>query len=318
MRFLHTTALVASLCAVAACGKSNDQKNDPLAQDPSLAHDLDLANHDTTAQPQLKDVATTPPPAPRVTQPSAPAPAPRPRTTRPSTVAQTPPPPPPPAAAPTPATTPSGNTVEHRAAGNGSSEGRVGTVSAGTSLSVTAGQKVCTNTNNVGDRFTATLADPIIASNGVTIPAGATAVFEITSLKRSESSGDKSQIGAVLRSIAYAGKTYPVNGEITSAATETMRAADNNDATKVLGGAAVGAVLGRIFSGKSKTKGTVIGAAGGAAAGAVLAAKTGKYDACIPSGGRITVRLNSAMQIQSVGSDNTPSNSSDNGSNGPI
>jgi len=207
-------------------------------------------------------------------------------------------------------TTPSGNTVQTHtsAGGSGATEGRVGTVAAGTSLALAAGQRVCTNTNTVGDRFTASLSTPVVASNGVTIPAGATAVFEVTSLKRSQQAGDNMGIGIVLRSIAYAGKTYPVNGEITGTQTEKVRAADNNDAQKVGGGAVVGAVLGTIFGGKSKVKGAVIGAAGGAAAGAVLAHQTGKYDACIPSGGRITVQLNSAMQIQSLSGEPASSN----------
>ncbi|HEV2644427.1 MAG TPA: glycine zipper 2TM domain-containing protein, partial [Candidatus Elarobacter sp.] len=80
-----------------------------------------------------------------------------------------------------------------------------------------------------------------------------------------------------------------------------VRGSDNNDAGKVAGGAVVGAILGRIMSGKSKTKGTIIGAAGGAAAGAVLANQTAHYDACIPSGGRVTVRLDSPMSIQATG-----------------
>jgi outer membrane lipoprotein SlyB len=77
-----------------------------------------------------------------------------------------------------------------------------------------------------------------------------------------------------------------------------VKAADNNDATKVAGGAVVGAILGRILGGRSKTKGTIIGAAGGAAAGAVLAHQTEKYDACLPSGGQVVVKLDSPMSIQ--------------------
>jgi outer membrane lipoprotein SlyB len=165
-----------------------------------------------------------------------------------------------------------------------------------------AGQQVCTNTNQVGDRFTATLSEGVTASNGAVLPAGSTAVLEVTGVKDSQQAGDNMIIGLAVRSISYAGKSYPVNGSITSAQTQKVRATDNHDAAKVAGGAVVGAILGRIFSGKSKTKGTVIGAAGGAAAGAVVANQTAKYNACIPNGGRITVRLDQAMQIQSIGS----------------
>jgi hypothetical protein len=283
-----------AVLSLAAC-KGDRDKSDPLAQDSALSRDLELANRDSAAQPQLQDVATNPPPV--VTPPPArvtpaPAPAPRPRRTTPA--------PEPAPAAPAPRnTTPSGNTIETRSA-SAPSEGQVGTVAAGTSFGVATGQRICTNTNSIGDRITASLSDPVTASNGVTIPAGATAIIEVTSLKRSESSGDNMQIGLVLKSLSHGGKSYPVNAEVTDVKTETVRAADNNDAAKVIGGAAVGAVLGRVLGGKNKTKGTIIGAAGGAAAGAVLANKTGKVDACVPSGSRLQVRLNSAMQIQSI------------------
>jgi hypothetical protein len=299
MRSIRPAAICAiALLAAAACNKSdNKSAQDPLAQDSSLSRDLQLANNDTAAQPQLKDVPTTPPPAPpraavvekkRV----AVAPPPRRRTPAPEPKA------PAVAQAPAPVTTPSGNTVVKAPSTAANTEGRVGVVSAGTNLSLSSGQRVCTNTNSVGDRITATLAEAVSGSNGVVIPAGATAVLEITSLARSNQAGENMNIGLVVRSITYGGKTYPVNGQIVSAAVEKVKAADNNDATKVAGGAVVGAILGRILGGRSKTKGTIIGAAGGAAAGAVLAHQTEKYDACLPSGGQVVVKLDSPMSIQ--------------------
>jgi hypothetical protein len=209
-----------------------------------------------------------------------------------------------PSPAPVATTTPSGNTVVKAPSGGGNHEGAVGVISAGTSLALSSGQRVCTNTNSVGDRITATLADAVTGSNGVVIPAGATAVLEVTSLGRSNQAGENMNIGLVVRSISYGGKTYPVDGQIVSAGVEKVKASDNNDAAKVVGGAAVGAILGRILGGKSKTKGTIIGAAGGAAAGAVLAHQTANYDACLPSGGRIVVRLDSPMSVQAGSASN--------------
>lgn len=309
MRSFRPAAICAvtaiTLLAVAACSKADKTGQDALAQDSSLTRDLQLANNDTAAQPQLKDVPTTPPPAPPKPEVVAPrrvasAPPPRPRTPapaprQPAPVAQ--------ASAPV-TTTPSGNTVVKAPSTGASSEGAVGVVAAGTNLSLSAGQRVCTNTNSVGDRITATLAEAVTASNGVMVPAGATAVLEISSLGRSNQAGENMNIGLVVRSITYGGKTYPVNGEIVSADVEKVKAADNNDATKVAGGAVVGAILGRILSGRSKTKGTIIGAAGGAAAGAVLAHQTEKYDACLPSGGKVVVRLDSPMSVQAGSASN--------------
>ena len=296
MTFPRTALCLSALMIVAGC-KGDKKGGDVLAQDSTLTRDLQLANRDTTAQPQLKDV-------PSQAAPSAPAPqhVPAPRPVHRHAPAPTPTPPPVAAApAPAPVTTPSGNTVQQNS-GTGNSEGHVGTISAGTSLALVAGQRICTNTSSVGDRFTATLSAPVATSNGAAIPAGATVVLEVTSVKASQQAGDNMQIGVVARSLAYGGKTYPINGEITSAQVDKVRGANNNDAAKVLGGAAIGAVIGNIFGGRSKAKGTIIGAAGGAAAGAIAAHQTAKYDACIPSGGRITVRLDQDMQVQTISS----------------
>ncbi len=195
--------------------------------------------------------------------------------------------------------TPSGNTVEDGPASSGRGEGKVGIVAAGTSLALETGQRVCTNTNTVGDRITATLADAVTGSNGVVIPAGATAVLEVTSLARSEQAGENMSIGLGVRSLMYEGKSYPLDGQIIDVQTEKVRSQGGTDAAKVLGGAAVGGIAGNVLGGR-KAKGTIIGAAAGAAAGAILANQTSKYDACIPSGSRMTVRLDSPMSVQAA------------------
>ena len=93
------------------------------------------------------------------------------------------------------------------------------------------------------------------------------------------------------------GKTYPVNSTVTTAEVQKVRNGDaSNDGKKVATGAIIGAIAGQIFG--HKTKSTVIGAATGAAAGAVVAGATGKYDGCVPNGGRISLKLNQAMVVQ--------------------
>ena len=54
---IATPVLLTVTLALGAC-KQGDKPEDALAQDTSLAHDLQLANADTMAQPQLKDVPT--------------------------------------------------------------------------------------------------------------------------------------------------------------------------------------------------------------------------------------------------------------------
>ena len=286
---------VVALTALAAC-KDTKKDTDPLAQDTSLTNDLALANKDTASQPQLTDVpvATTPEPAP-----SEPARAPaRERTvvrTLPRPVAKTPVKTTP-AAQPTERVTASGNTERVTPAG---SEQRVGIVSSGSQISMSSGQRICTNTNNVGDRFTAQIADPVMGGNGTVIPAGATATVEVTTLSKSQGDGDKIEVGLRVESVTFGGKTYPVIAETTYAQVDRVRAESRaSDTRKVVTGAAIGAVLGQILG--HKTKSTVIGAATGAAAGAVVASRNANYDGCVPSGGRITIRLTQPLTIQAT------------------
>lgn len=282
--------------SVAACRDTN--KNDPLAQDTSLNRDLALANQDTAVKPQLQDVPVTTSPAPVV---SDPAPAPRAVTKKaPLTVAKKPrkpePAPAPVVPAPTTRVTESGNTEKVNESNRGS-EKALGVVSTGTEIALSAGQQVCTNTNSVGDRITAQIADPVMGANGTVIPVGSTAVVEVTSLKKSERSGDDIQLGLRVVSISYGGKTYPVSSETTYAQVDRVREESRgDDARKVATGAAIGAVLGQILG--HKTKSTVIGAGAGAAAGAVIANRNANYNGCVPTGGRITIRLTEPLTIQ--------------------
>jgi len=275
--------------SLAAC---QDKKNDDvLAQDSSLNRDLALANTDTLAQPQLKDVPSqdTVVPAPvKVARTPAEILTPRGpirRAARP--VAQ-------PVAPEKPSNvTENGNTV---AQNTGASAPLMGVIAGGSSISLYSGQRVCTNTNAVGDRFTANVAEAVEGSNGVSIPAGATVVLEITAVKRSTGPNDNIELELVPRSIGFNGKTYPLSSDVMYAQVDKVRdATRGDDARKVATGAAIGAIAGQIFG--HKTKSTVIGAAAGAAAGAIVASVKTPVDGCVPSGGRITLRLNQAITV---------------------
>lgn len=286
---------VASLTALAAC-KDTKKSDDVLAQDTSLTSDLALANKDTASQPQLTDVPVTTTPQPAPAEP-APAPAkqrtivrtlPRPVAKAPVKAA--------PAPQPAEQVTASGNTERVTPAG---SEARVGVVSSGSEIALSSGQRICTNTNSVGDKFTAQIADAVMGGNGTVIPVGATATVEITSLSKSHNDGDKIELGLRVESVSFGGKTYPVTAETTYAQVDRVRAESRaSDTKKVVTGAAIGAVLGQILG--HKTKSTVIGAATGAAAGAVVASRNADYDGCVPSGGRITIRLTQPLTIQAT------------------
>jgi len=170
-------------------------------------------------------------------------------------------------------------------------------IAAGSTLNLASNSRICTNTNRVGQRFTATVSETVTGSNGATIPAGATANVEITELNRSENANDKVVMGFRVVSVSFGGRTYPVSATTTYANIDRVKNQPRDkDVQKVVGGAAIGAILGQVI-GRS-TKGTVIGAAAGAAAGTAAAAATSNYEGCVPDGGRITVSLDSPVQVR--------------------
>ena len=278
---LKASLLLSLALAAGACAKSDNT----AAADSALNKDIQLANRDTAAQPALTDVpaATTTNPAP-----STSAPRPTTKTTTRTTTTRTPT-----TTTRQPTVTASGNTVTRTNAGTAA---RVGTIPAGATLNLASGSKICTNTNKVGERFSATVTDAVVGSNGAVIPAGATANIEVTELKRSENANDNVVMGFRVVSVSFGGHTYPVSATTSYAQVNKVRnQPKGKDVQKVVGGAAIGAIAGQIL-GRS-TKATVIGGAVGAAAGAGAAAATSNYEGCVNSGGRITATLNSSTQV---------------------
>lgn len=279
-RVLIAAPAVIALFALGACSK----KSDSLAQDSSLAGDIQLANQDSVAQPQLTDVpaTTTPAPAAATTKPT-----PKPTPSRTTTPTKKP--------APTTSTTASGNTVTRTP---GAKESALGTIAAGSTIALTSDARVCTNTNSVGQTITGTVAQSVAGSNGATIPAGAKVALEITKLKRSENAKDNIEMDFRVKSVTFGGHTYPVTASVASAQVDRVKnQPGSKDAQKVATGAAVGAVVGQILG--HSTKSTIIGGAVGAAAGAGAAATTSNYEGCVPAGGNISIKLDNSVQVHS-------------------
>jgi hypothetical protein len=286
------------LLGVTACAGSADRS--AAAADSALTRDLAIAQQDSAAQPKLQDTATAPAPAPVAAPPVvapepapvappaavAPAPTPRPRARpRPATSR-------PPAAAPAPAAA-----APAPAAPAPAPEPRFGSVASGSTLSLTPTAKVCTNTHNVGDRFSATIANAISGSEGVSIPEGARGTFEVTASRKASNSRAEPQLEAKLVSLAFGGETYSVEGSTDALPMSKQRGATRGgDAKKVIGGAVAGAIIGQVLG--KDTKSTVGGAAAGAAAGTAAAMATADFDGCVNESAQIAVRLSSPIRIR--------------------
>lgn len=160
---------------------------------------------------------------------------------------------------------------------------------------MTTNAKVCAASALAGDKYTATVSEPTVGSNGAVIPAGATVVIEVASVDRADPI-EQSRIQFRVRSLDVNGSSRSVDGTVaTLGPLEKVQVASGNDRKKVIGGAVAGAVLGRIFGGN--TKSTVIGAAAGAAAGTAAAHATRSSDACLPVGSALRLTLSREIVV---------------------
>ncbi|MEO5568202.1 MAG: glycine zipper 2TM domain-containing protein [Gemmatimonadaceae bacterium] len=169
-------------------------------------------------------------------------------------------------------------------------------IGAGSSFSLASQQRICTSSNRPGDRFVATLTNPVTGTNGAVIPAGSSVILEVVAVSPGTSNGSDASVRLAVHSVEFNGRSYPLTGEVyTSTDLERTRIMSdpNADKKKVIGGAVAGAILGRVL-GKS-TKGTVIGAAAGGAAGAAAAKATQNFEACLPVGGGMRLTLSEAV-----------------------
>jgi hypothetical protein len=269
LKFSRISASIVAAALLAACGGDKSKADSALANDTAMARDLALAQKDTAAQPQLTDVPATP-------ATKSPAPA-RPAGTKTASTKTS-------SSTKAPAATPRGPTT--------------GVIQAGTALNVRANNELCTNTNKVGDKFTATVNEAVVGSNGATIPAGATVTLTVTKLNRSENVNDPIQMEFSVDEVSFGGKSYALSGSTISQAPTIDKVRNqpkSKDAQKVVGGAAIGAIAGQVLG--KNTKSTVIGAAAGAAAGAAVAAGTANYEGCIRAGRTFVVTLGSALTL---------------------
>lgn len=276
---------------VVACDSGGDTDTRSALEREALERELDLAlQPDTTAEPELSDVAIetpeieTPPPAatpPRTTTPPRQSTPPREAAPRPSA---------PPTPAPTPAPAP--EPVRPRTV----------TLSApaGSTFAVRLNEAVSTRSHSVGQSFTATLSEPLIASNGTTlIPAGATVRGQVTESRKSGSAGQEAYIDITFTSVSHDGNSYPIDASTVNVPSRLVTRDSNVEkAAKVGGGAALGAIVGRVIGGG--TKGTLAGAAVGAAAGTAVAMGTADVDRVIDAGSQVTVRLDSSVRVEKV------------------
>jgi hypothetical protein len=135
------------------------------------------------------------------------------------------------------------------------------TLAVGTVLNMTLDTELTTKTAVAGDRFVATLSEPILVGNRVAVPAGAVVHGHVASSQQPGKLSGRGMMVLAFDELEFEGRRY----NVTSVGDSIWGGSGaGKDAAMVGGGAAAGAVLGKVLGG-SAAKGAVIGGAAGVA-----------------------------------------------------
>ena len=136
------------------------------------------------------------------------------------------------------------------------------TIPASTRISVRTIDRIDSTENHVGDRFKASLEEPLMIDGNVVVAKGADVYGRLAQSKESGTFTGRSQLQLELTGIVVNGQSVPV---VTGEYELTGKSRGASTAKRSVGGAAIGSVIGAIAGGG---KGAAIGAGVGAGAGA--------------------------------------------------
>jgi len=150
-------------------------------------------------------------------------------------------------------------------------------VPAGTRIIVRTIDPVDSDKNHVGDRFAATLDQPLYVNDLVVAPRGASVNGRLEEVKQSGQLAGRSELRLVLTDMTINGQSVPIS---TSDYQLAGKSRGGDTAKKVGGGAALGAIIGAVAGGG---RGAAIGAGVGAGAGTAVQVVTHGDQVHIPS-----------------------------------
>jgi hypothetical protein len=136
------------------------------------------------------------------------------------------------------------------------------TITAGTRISVRTIDRIDSTKNHVGDRFQASLEEPLTVDGNVIVPKGADVYGRLAESKKSGTFTGRSELQLELTGIVVNGQTVPL---VTGEYELQGKSRGASTAKRTIGGAAVGSIIGAIAGGG---RGAGIGAAVGGGVGA--------------------------------------------------
>jgi hypothetical protein len=160
----------------------------------------------------------------------------------------------------------------------------------GADVYVALDNRIDTRSGRAGDVFSATVRHPVYAMNGDrVIPAGAKVYGRVLELDDSDYPGEEVRIRLDFNRLVFSGRSYPFDAVISQTNLEEFQQQGGISERLMLITAAIGGVLGAIFSG-GEIEWALGGAAIGGAAGALYSWSRGDIEAAIPAGARMTLR----------------------------
>jgi len=150
-------------------------------------------------------------------------------------------------------------------------------VPTGTRLTVRTIDSIDSDRNRVGDKFAATLDQPLYVNDVLVVPKGADVYGRLEEAKEAGHLAGKAQLRLSLTGIVINGQTYALSTGDYELSGKSRTA---NTAKKVGGGAAVGALIGAVVGGG---KGAAVGAGVGAGAGTAVQVATQGDQVHVPS-----------------------------------
>jgi len=135
-------------------------------------------------------------------------------------------------------------------------------IPAGTQISVRTIDSIDSTRNHVGDRFQASLEQPLWVDGTMVVPKGADVYGRLDESKETGTFAGRSQLKLQLTGIVVHGQTVPL---VTGEYEVSGKSKGESTAKRTVGGAAIGSIIGALAGGG---KGAAIGAGTGAGVGA--------------------------------------------------
>jgi hypothetical protein len=175
---------------------------------------------------------------------------------------------------------------------NNSRETRPLTVPSGTHITVRTMDSIDSDKNQTGDKFRATLEQPLSVNDVLVAPKGTLVYGRITEVKSAGPYAGRSQVRLALTGMVLNGHTYSLaTGDHESAG----KSRGANTAAKVGGGAVLGAIIGGVIGGG---KGAAVGATVGAGAGTAAQGASRGQQVHLPSETLLEFTLEQPVTMQ--------------------